>query len=281
MTFTLPNLPALDDKFWQRYNLHLQNNYKHSTIQTHKCYSRKYSHILSDGDAQELLTLSNHKRLMVMSALASLSKFMGCYDSWESIKKRYHLKWSYNDGLSFFNAITNGDTLDSMLKWLKDTISKLSESDANILIYCTVTGLRPTEACQSIELIHTDLDNYLNKDSMMLEHFKYPQQFIRKTKHAFVSLVDDSIIDLAQNTSQRSYNSTRMLLRKQGIEMHMAYCRKIFATHLRNNEIQPEIIDLLQGRVPKSVFLRHYFRPELGHDNIRKSIETLYREITH
>jgi intergrase/recombinase len=61
----------------------------------------------------------------------------------------------------------------------------------------------------------------------------------------------------------------------------MAYCRKIFATHLRNNEIQPEIIDLLQGRVPKSVFLRHYFRPELGHDNIRKSIETLYREITH
>ncbi len=264
MTFTLPNPQTLDDKFWQRYNQHLQNNYKHSTIQTHKCYSRKYSHILNDGNAQELLTLSNHKRLMIMSALASLSKFMGCYDSWESIKKRYHLKWSYNDGLSFFNAITNGDTLDSMLKWVKDTISKLSESDANILVYCTVTGLRPTEACQSIELIHTDLDNYLNKDSMMLEHFKYTQQFIRKTKHAFVSIVDDSIIDLAQNTSQRTYNSTRMLLRKQGIEMHMAYCRKIFATYLRNNGIQVEMIDLLQGRVPKSVFLRHYYRPDLG-----------------
>jgi len=28
---------------------------------------------------------------------------------------------------------------------------------------------------------------------MMLEHFKYPEQFLRKTKHAFVSIVDDSI----------------------------------------------------------------------------------------
>ncbi len=204
---------------------------------------------------------------------------MGCYDSWESIKKRYHLKWSHNDGLSFFNAITNGDNLDSMLKWLKDTISKLSESDSNILIYCTVTGLRPTETRHSIELIHTDLDNYLNKDSMMLEHFKYPRQFIRKTKHAFVSIVDDSIIDLAQNTSQRSYNSTRMLLRKQSIEMHMAFCRKIFATYLRNNGIQPEIIDLLQGRVPKSVFLRHYYKPDLG-CGTRVITEKLLDEIT-
>ena len=279
MTFTLPNPQTLDDKFWQRYNQHLQNNYKHSTIQTHKCYGRKYSHILTDGNAQELLTLSNHKRLMVMSALASLSKFIGCYDSWESIKKRYHLKWSYNDGLSFFNAITNGDNLDSMLKWLKNTISKLPESDANILIYCTVTGLRPTEACQSIELIHTDLDNYLNKDSMMLEHFKYPQQFIRKTKHAFVSIVDDSIIELAKSASQRSYNSTRMLLRKQGIEMHMAYCRKIFATYLRNNGIQPEIIDLLQGRVPKSIFLRHYYRPSNNYNDLRKILYSLKNEL--
>ncbi|PBO85693.1 MAG: hypothetical protein COA77_02160 [Thaumarchaeota archaeon] len=280
MTFTLPNPQTLDDKFWQRYNQHLQNNYKHSTIQTHKCYSRKFSHILNDGNAQELLTLSNHKRLMVMSALDSLSKFMGCYDLWESIKKRYHLKWSYNDGLSFFNAITNGDTLDSMLKWVKDTISILPKPDANILIYCTVTGLRPTEACQSIELIQTDLDNYLNKDSMMLEHFKYAELFIRKTKHAFVSIIDDSIIELAQNTSQRSYNSVRMLLRKQGIEMHMAYCRKIFATYLRNNGIQPEIIDLLQGRVPKSVFLRHYYRPNMISDEIKPCIFKLQQLLT-
>jgi len=281
VTFTLPISQALDDHFWLRYNQHLQNIYQHSTLQIRKCYAKKYSHILTDGNAQELLTLSNHKRIMVMSSLASLSKFMGCYDTWESIKKRYQLKWSYDDGLTFFNSITNGNNLESMLKWLKDTISKLSEPDANILIYCTVTGLRPTEACQSIELIQTDLDNYLNTESMMLEHFKYPKLFLRKTKHAYVSIANDSIIDLARRSSIRSYNSTRMLLRKQGIEMHMAHCRKIFATYLRNNGIQPEIIDLLQGRVPKSVFLRHYYKPSFNHKVIGKHLKSLHQEITN
>jgi len=278
VTFTLPRHPDLDDSFWERYNLHLTNIYHKSTLQTHKCYCKKYAHILTGGNAQELLILSNRKRQMVMAVLASLSKFMGCYDYWESIKKRHQLKWSSNDGLAFFNNITNGQNLDSMLKWLKDTISQLPKPDANILIYCTVTGLRPTEACESIELIQTDLDNYLNKDTMMLEHFKYPEPFLRKTKHAFVSIVNNSIIDLAQNASQRSYNSTRMILRKQGIEMHMAYCRKIFATYLRNNGIQAEVIDLLQGRVPKSVFLRYYYKPDLGHNTrviVSKLIETI------
>lgn len=205
---------------------------------------------------------------------------MGCYDTWESIKKRYQLKWSYDDGLTFFNAITNGDNLDSMMGWLRNTISKIPEPDANILIYCTVTGLRPAEACHSISLIHTDIDNYLNKNSTMLEHYKYPQQFIRKTKHAYVSIVNDSIIDLAKNASPRSYNSTRMLLRKNGIEMHMAYCRKIFATYLRNNGIQHEVIDLLQGRVPKSVFMRHYYKPEFNHKIIGKYLKSLQNEIT-
>jgi intergrase/recombinase len=114
---------------------------------------------------------------------------------------------------------------------------------------------------------------------MMLEYFKYPEQFLRKTKHAFVSIVDDSIIELAQNTSQRSYNSTRMLLRKQGIEMYMAYCRKIFATYLRNNGIQPEMIDLLQGRVPKSVFMRHYYRPSDNYDGLRMILNSLKDEL--
>ena len=279
MTFTLPRHTDLDDSFWERYNRHLQNTYQKTTLRTHKCYSRKYAHILTDGNAQELLILSNRKRQMVMAVLASLSKFMGCYDYWESIKKRHQLKWSSNDGLTFFNNITNGQNLDSMLKWLKNTISKLPEPDANILIYCTVTGLRPTEACHSIELIQTDLDNYLNKNSMMLEHFKYSEQFLRKTKHAFVSIVDNSIIELAQNASQRTYNSTRMLLRKQGIEMHMAYCRKIFATYLRNNGIQPEVIDLLQGRVPKSVFLRYYYKPDFNHKIMKKHLKSLHTEI--
>ena len=64
--------------------------------------------------------------------------------------------------------------------------------------------------------------------------------------------------------------------------MNMNYCRKIFATYLRNNGIEQEIIDLLQGRIPKGVFIRHYYRPDLEQfDKVRGLVENLYNQITY
>ena len=61
----------------------------------------------------------------------------------------------------------------------------------------------------------------------------------------------------------------------------MAYCRKIFATYLRTHGVEQEIIDLLQGRAPKSVFVRHYYRPEFNYDRIRLLLNSLCEIITH
>lgn len=49
----------------------------------------------------------------------------------------------------------------------------------------------------------------------------------------------------------------------RSLDMQMKYCRKISASHLRLCGIESEIVDLLQDRVPKSVFARHYFTPSL------------------
>ena len=46
--------------------------------------------------------------------------------------------------------------------------------------------------------------------------------------------------------------------------MNMYYCRKVFATYLRNKGIESEIIDLLQGRIISSVFVNHYYRPDIN-----------------
>lgn len=65
-------------------------------------------------------------------------------------------------------------------------------------------------------------------------------------------------------------------------EIHTKYCRKVFATYLRNNGIEQEIIDLLQGRIPKSKFVRHYYRPDLERfDKIRLLLDRLYNQITN
>jgi intergrase/recombinase len=82
--------------------------------------------------------------------------------------------------------------------------------------------------------------------------------------------VTPEFLDIARNTvTPCKYNKimhavVRSKKLRIGGEMNMHYCRKIFASYLGQSAgIESEIIDLLQGRISKSVFARHYFRPNL------------------
>ena len=62
----------------------------------------------------------------------------------------------------------------------------------------------------------------------------------------------------------------------------MSYCRKIFATYLRNEGIESEIIDMLQGRIPNSIFVRHYYRPSLNNFNdVSNKLDKLLEQINN
>jgi hypothetical protein len=215
-----------------------------------------------------------------MKALATLSKYLGCYNKWKDIKERYQLKWSNGDSLETFDMFMSGEqNYTSMINWLKNCCSKLSASYSNILLFNTLTGLRPDEACKAIQIIQKEGDNYVRKDLMILEHYKFPDIFIRRTKKAYISIVTDSMLELARQASNCGYNALRLAVKRKKLDMNMAYCRKIFATHLRTHGIEQEIIDLLQGRAPKSVFAKHYFRPNFNYDRIGVVIKSLYDSI--
>jgi hypothetical protein len=216
-----------------------------------------------------------------MKALSTLSKYIGCHDKWRNITQSYQLKWSNEDGLGTLHSIVmnNVQNYNSMLKWLKDTYSSLSKPYGNILLYGTLSGLRPDEACKSIILLKKEQDNYLRRDLMILEHYKYPDIFIRRTKKAYISIVTDSMLELAKQSAACGYNALRLAVKRKKLDMNMAYCRKVFATYLRMNGIEQEIIDLLQGRTPKSVFAKHYFRPDFDYQKIKDVITSLYSSI--
>jgi hypothetical protein len=176
----------LDDDFWIRYREFLLQGHNPHTARVRLSYSKKYYHVLENCNAQELLSLSIDKRIHVMKALAALSKYLGCYDKWNDIRERYQLKWSAKDGFQMFNKImmNNGENYSSMVDWLKNAISKLPLRYGNILLFDTITGLRPDEACKSIRLLNECEQEYLKKSTMVVEHFKFPQIFIRRTKNA-------------------------------------------------------------------------------------------------
>jgi hypothetical protein len=242
----------------------------------------KHGHILQTGDASEILTFSNTKRRHVMEALVCLSKYQGTYNTWKDIKEKYQLKWTSPDSLEVFQSLFNNEkNYSAMLSWLKNAIVQIPKPYANILIYNTLTGLRPAEACQSITLIQNDMQNYLKRDKMILEHYRYPATYIRNSKKAFISIVDDTIIKIGQEAANCGYNALRNYLVRRKLGMNMSYCRKIFATFMRTKGVEQETIDLLQGRIPKSVFARHYFRPDFENvqDKIRMSLNILQNEI--
>jgi hypothetical protein len=62
-----------------------------------------------------------------MEALTALSKYNGCYDTWQQIRKRYSLKWTNGDeSLQSLQRFFNPElSLDVMLEKVKEMIRLL------------------------------------------------------------------------------------------------------------------------------------------------------------
>jgi hypothetical protein len=276
------------DRFWTEFKNYLVGlkQGEHS-IRSNLNHAKRFYHILQTNNAQELLFCSYKTRVHAMKALASLSKYLGYYDEWRKIIQRYQLKWSdSNKSLQVFKDIFQGEgqSYADMVKWIKEATARLPKEYGNILFFNTLTGLRPDESQKALHLIKTRGNEYIDKDKGMLKHYQFPDTFFRQTKKAYVSIVNEDILEVAKRTplKERYYNGLRKRLVKQNLTMNMYYCRKVFATFLRNKGIEPEIIDLLQGRIPGSVFVNHYYRPDINEiitDKIRPVLDSLFDKI--
>lgn len=62
--------------------------------------------------------------------------------------------------------------------------------------------------------------------------------------------------------------------------MHIKYARKIYASWLKQYGIETEIIDALQGRIGKSIFLKHYMTPHSSYkERVLDAVSKLQKEI--
>jgi intergrase/recombinase len=119
----------------------------------------------------------------------------------------------------------------------------------------------------------------LKKD--ILQHYKFPKIFIRRTKKAYNSIISPGILDLAIHSKPFSYQAMCIKTKRAGLPYHAEYCRQIFGTYLRDQGIEAEIVNILQGRISPDVFLRHYYRPNFKNkmDKVRACLGKLGREI--
>ncbi len=197
-----------------------------------------------------------------MSSISALANFTGQKDHWKQIIARYGLHWSdRSNNMDEIAEMIYTDRFTEMLNETKKGLETVPEQYSNYIRFNVLTGLRPTEAIQSCNLLRNNGHEYLNSELQVLEHFKFPKLFIRGKKRAYVSIVDYETLEIARNTASMDYESLRLEYKHRGLSFNMAFARKLFATWARKI-VDPEIVDILEGRAPTTVFAKHYYRPD-------------------
>jgi intergrase/recombinase len=221
-----------------------------------------------------------------MKALSCLAKFLGCYDSWQNACKGYQLSWSTGTEKldAFQRFFDSSKDLDTMIQWLRQAMAALPIQYSRFLLFCTMTGLRASECIESVRLLnktnkYTTL--YYNPEQNILQHYRFPQLFIRRTKAVYISVMNDKILSIAQSINPTpTLNALKMAIKHRQLSMQLKYCRKIYASFLRQQGVQPEIIDMLQGRIGKNIFLRHYLTPSSSYKTeVSKALEKLQQQL--
>jgi intergrase/recombinase len=147
--------------------------------------------------------------------------------------------------------------------WIREVQPLLYDDERLFLRFLAVTGLRKIEAIASFNMIielnaRGKLGEYYNEDSSTLEHFKFGRLFLRGTKNAFISIVPKAMIPEIANSQPVTYDAIHCRLMRRRIPLRLKELRSYHNSYLRKNGIISELVDVLAGRVPKSVFCRHY-----------------------
>jgi len=211
--------------------------------------------------------MTKAKKNNVLKALISLSKYLGVYREFKSKIEDYGIKWSRTTSIDAFFRMIN-QTNSDILKWYKDTSTLLDNNCSTYLKLALMSGLRTNEAIESFNLIiklHEQgrLSEYYNEESQTLEHFRYPEQFFRNTKNAFITLIPKKLITEIASCKPMTYYTIKMRLQRRGFRLRMNALRDYHATFMVRHGLIREEVDLLQGRIGKSVFVRHYFSPAI------------------
>jgi intergrase/recombinase len=129
-----------------------------------------------------------------------------------------------------------------------------------------LSGVRAMEGVKSFNLI-VDLGSkysqeYYNEKTQFLEQFRFPKLFLRSSKNVYVSAVPKMLLDEISKSTNVSYTTVDKKLNKANLSMKLKQLRSFYATTMREQGLLSEQIDLMQGRIGKSVFLHHYFKAD-------------------
>jgi intergrase/recombinase len=199
--------------------------------------------------------------------MVNLAKYLGCYEEFKVRLRNHGVKWvNQDDSFNSFLRIVNNNH-SNLGEWYGTAQDILRDNEKLWSKFTLLTGLRKQESINSFNLIvelseQNRLSEYYNSELEILEHFKYADLFLRATKKVYISIASRELISEIVHSQPMSYSAIRKRLTRNNQHLRFKELRSYYATYLRKHGVLAEYIDLLQGRIPKSVFARHYLKVE-------------------
>jgi intergrase/recombinase len=249
---------------WQEFKQYLDNKYAKGYATAIIEHSRKYHQLLTNVNG--ILSIKPTARNNTINALTALSRFLGTYDTLMADLKRHGIKRHKPDAIQSFTRIFNSEAHKGLGEWYKQASATVNENEKLYLEFMLLSGIRAMEGIKSFNLI-VELgskysNDYYNEKTQFLEHFRYPNLFLRSSKNVYVSAVPKALLDKICKSTKITYYGIDKKLNKVNLSMKVKQLRSYYATTMRENGLLSEQIDLMQGRVGKSVFLHHYFKAD-------------------
>jgi hypothetical protein len=254
---------------WDAFGQWLKKELRPKTAYDRLYYAKKFYGCLLRRDLKPLLDLSKDQRAHCVNALCSLSKFLGVHDEFPCLMKKYGLKWSVrSDDLIIARFTKSLNPLD-VFDWIRDVKTCCPEL-RDFMDLMAATGIRYDEAVESYNLIiklfgENRLNEYYKADRDALEHFRFKDIFLRRTKKAFVSFVSATLIERIRDNKPLNLYSVQTKVKRKTGKLRFGDIREVHGTLLTRYLGEAEI-NFLQGRISSSVFMRNYFNPALISD---------------
>jgi intergrase/recombinase len=248
---------------WAEFKDWVFKKYAISYAHTIMLYTKKYNHLLT-GNLREIDKIPETTRNNAVKSLIILSKYLGVHEEFKCALKSYGVKLQRPDAFSSFTRMYTNPSSD-LWKWYVEVEKILRPEEQLFLKYLKLSGLRKEEGITSFNLIialskQNKLTEYLNEDGL-LEHFKYKKPFLRGTKNVYISILAAETISEISRSQPVTYNSIIKRLQRKHQRCRLNELRDYFGTFMVRHGLIKEEVDLLQGRIPPSIFIRHYWSP--------------------
>jgi hypothetical protein len=269
---------------WDGFRTWTFAKYSKAYAPTVLCYAKKYA-ILLNGNLRELDLLSASVRNATIKSLIILSKFLGIHQEFKSRLQDYGVKLVRPDVFASFLRIYNNQNSD-LLKWYAKAISVLRENERLLFRFLLCTGVRKEEGITSFNKIielskQGNLSNYYNDEFNALQHFVFKELFLRNTKNLYVSIIEKPLLLEVARSGPLTYEQLRKRLARHGLKLRINELRDYYGSFMVRHNLIKEEVDLLQGRIPPSIFVRHYWSPSFKElrDRTLKGVKQLEQSL--